>query len=161
MSKIDELTKEINATLATMLDGAVRHAIHVGVLLIKVKAGIEHGKFEKYLKENVPGLSAKTAQRYMKYAKHQSDIETFRRVKNVKLSDLSLGEIDRLLSKPKRAGGKSDAQKAADSVNRAVELLKELRIADPTAAENLARLAVDQLSVLSEASLMPTSAKPD
>jgi hypothetical protein len=47
---------------------AVRHAIEVGRRLNEAKALVQHGAWEPWLSTNVPGISVRTAQRYMRAA---------------------------------------------------------------------------------------------
>ena len=64
---------EHSAALAAATS-ATEHAIRCGDLLIEAKAGLEHGQWLPWLKENCP-FSERTAQAYMRLAQKVSEFD--------------------------------------------------------------------------------------
>jgi hypothetical protein len=54
----------------------IRHAIEAGRRLAEAKALLPHGQWLPWLRANVPGISARTAQRYLAAAHHAGENDT-------------------------------------------------------------------------------------
>jgi Protein of unknown function (DUF3102) len=78
---------------ATALKRSVEHAMAAGDLLIEAKAQLKHGQWLPWLTEHC-ALSERTAQLYMRTAKHRATIEG--QIRNG-VADLSLNEAAALL----------------------------------------------------------------
>ncbi|MFZ1429143.1 MAG: DUF3102 domain-containing protein [Geminicoccaceae bacterium] len=75
---------------------AIRHAIDAGNGLVEAKRLMRHGEWEPWLRANVPGISVRTAQRYMRAAARAGKNDT---VSFFKLRDLlkpTLGRYGRV-----------------------------------------------------------------
>jgi hypothetical protein len=70
---------------------AVASAIMVGQLLEEVRDQVPHGEWLSWLERNT-GLSERTAQRYLRYAKHADDL------KDAAVIDLSIRNADRKIA---------------------------------------------------------------
>jgi hypothetical protein len=55
---------------------AIRHAIEAGQRLAEAKKLVGHGEWLPWLKANVPGISARTAQRYLAAAERAGKNDT-------------------------------------------------------------------------------------
>ncbi len=77
--------------------GALEAARRAGELLLRAKAGIEHGQWLPWLAANVPGLSARTAQGYMRIAARWPELE-----KRNAVAHVPLREALALLAEPPR-----------------------------------------------------------
>ncbi|MCC6355257.1 MAG: DUF3102 domain-containing protein [Verrucomicrobiae bacterium] len=62
-------TEEHVGRLGTALQAATEHALGVGRLLNRAKELVPHGGWERWLADSVPGLSPRTARRWMQEAK--------------------------------------------------------------------------------------------
>jgi Protein of unknown function (DUF3102) len=78
---------------ATALKSSVEHAMAAGDLLIEAKSQLKHGQWLPWLTEHC-ALSERTAQLYMRTAKHRATIED--QIRNG-VADLSLNEAAALL----------------------------------------------------------------
>ena len=92
---------------------AIRHAIEAGRRLAEAKKLVGHGGWLEWLKANVPGISARTAQRYLAAAEHAGKNDT---VSFFRLRDLAL-----------RPRSKPTAKQKADIVLQ--ETLRQLELA--------------------------------
>ncbi len=72
----------------------LEHAIEAGQLLIEAKDGLPHGEWLPWLKTSCPDISARSAQRYMRYAKNQKWLGLI----SDNLADLTLWEAEQILS---------------------------------------------------------------
>lgn len=75
---LDSLATQINdehRRCESDLQSALQHAINAGQLLIEAKAGVEHGQWLPWLKDNCQ-CSARTAQAYVRLAKHLPELES-------------------------------------------------------------------------------------
>jgi hypothetical protein len=88
-----ELEKEREA-----LSTGLEHARRAGELLLKVREEYEYGTWEEWLREHFD-MSERTAQDYIRLAKHWSDIEAALKESAQPLADLSFGQALRLISK--------------------------------------------------------------
>jgi hypothetical protein len=85
---------EHDAATVSMKAG-VLHAIQAGALLIEAKEKLEHGQWLPWLKANCE-ISERTAQQYMRLARHRDEIDT----KSAEHADLPVSRALRLLAKP-------------------------------------------------------------
>ena len=94
---LDALAERINnghqAYLATARK-ALEHALDAGATLHEVKTGLPHGEWLPWLKANCPGISERSAQRYIRLAMNRDRL----REKSATVADLTLREADRILS---------------------------------------------------------------
>lgn len=65
-----------HAAVTTAANDFVHHAIEAGNRLLEAKALVSHGDWQDWLAEHVPGVSLRTAQRYMRAAKRVSKNDT-------------------------------------------------------------------------------------
>jgi hypothetical protein len=92
---------------------AIRHAIEAGQRLAEAKKLVGHGEWLPWLKANVPGISARTAQRYLAAAERAGKNDT---VSLFRLRDLAL-----------RPRSKPTAQQKADITLQ--ETVRQLELA--------------------------------
>ena len=94
---LDALAERINAGheayLATARK-ALEHALDAGATLHEVKTGLPHGEWLPWLKTNCPGISERSAQRYIRLAKNKDRLKE----KSATVADLTLREADWILS---------------------------------------------------------------
>ncbi|HEY7297224.1 MAG TPA: DUF3102 domain-containing protein [Xanthobacteraceae bacterium] len=98
---LDALAKEVCRHLTASANAAqnfLEHALAAGDALIRAKEQIKHGDWLKWLKSC--DLSADTAERYMKLARHRAELN-YAGVRN-----LSLSVALRLIAKPQSANSK-------------------------------------------------------
>jgi Protein of unknown function (DUF3102) len=103
---LDALAKEVCKHLqasAAAAQNFLEHALAAGDALIRAKAQVKHGDWLKWLKSC--DLSADTAERYMKLARHRAELNSAR------LRNLSLSAALKLIAKPKSTN--SDPTKEA------------------------------------------------
>jgi Protein of unknown function (DUF3102) len=97
---LDALAKEVCRHLAASTNAAqnfLEHALAGGDPLIRAKAQVKHGDWLKWLKSC--DLSADTAERYMKLARHRAELNSAR------LRNLSLSAALKLVVKKKPVDG--------------------------------------------------------
>lgn len=98
------------ATLATEIDHeielgdhhglqALEHYRNAGERLLEAKASVPHGDWSEWIASNVKRASERSAQRYMRLAKHWHEIEA----KAPSMADMSLAAAEAILAKPKPA----------------------------------------------------------
>lgn len=76
---------------------ALDHYRRAGELLIEAKQAVTHGEWSDWLAANVRRASERSAQRYMRLAKHWPELQA----KAPSVADLSLGAAEALLATPK------------------------------------------------------------
>jgi hypothetical protein len=74
---------------------ALEHALAAGDALLEAKSAVEHGQWSAWLAANVPDVSARTAQLYMKLARNRDSLEAQR------VANLSLRQAAKMVSQPK------------------------------------------------------------
>jgi len=124
--------KQEHAATAISLQRGVEHALVCGDLLLQAKhhPDIEHGQWLPWLAEHCE-MSERTAQRYMRLAKHREVIEA----KTTNLADLNLTEVAAVLSPPARlTAGQTGEIAIADIV-----VGERLRPLNPEFVERLAQ----------------------
>ena len=92
----EKLVERINSEHRLCRDAlrtTLEHAVNVGVLLIEAKAHVNHGEWEKWIKDNCE-FSARSAQGYMRAARMLPDLKAQR------VADLSLREALAALAEP-------------------------------------------------------------
>jgi hypothetical protein len=81
---------------AVALRGGIEHAINAGELLIEAKRLLKHGEWLPWLQDHC-SIPERTAQVYMRVAKHRATIEE---VKSAGPADLTLEAAQKRLAKP-------------------------------------------------------------
>ena len=107
---LDALAKEVSKHLqasAAAAQNFLEHAIAAGDALIRAKAQVKHGDWLKWLKSC--DLSADTAERYMKLARHRDELNSAR------VRNLSLSAALKLIAKPQPDNSKPKKVKRAPS----------------------------------------------
>src|SRR5262245_6240764 len=110
IDNLDALAKEVCKHLqasATAAQNFLEHALAVGDALIRAKEQVQHGKWLPLLKSC--DLSADTAERYMKLARHRAELNSAR------VRNLSLSAALKLIGKPQPANSKPKKKTAATS----------------------------------------------
>jgi hypothetical protein len=74
---------------------ALEHALAAGDALLEAKSAVEHGQWSAWLAANVPDVSARTAQLYMKLARNRGSLDPQR------VADLSLRQAAKMVSESK------------------------------------------------------------
>lgn len=100
---------------------ALDHALAAGDALLEAKGCVAHGEWAHWLSQHVPAISGRTAQLYMKLARHRDELNPQR------VADLSLRQAERLVRRrvaATRAPGTTDATRS--EVEEEVEELKRL-----------------------------------
>jgi hypothetical protein len=101
------------------LKDSVQHAIDAGDLLIEAKQQLgKHGQWLKWLSEHC-GVTERTAQRYMRLARHKAKYDT--------VSDLTLNGALALLTAPRETLDDSLLQSYVDNLDGREEITKALR----------------------------------
>jgi hypothetical protein len=90
------ITREHEAVEAAVTS-ALDHARHAGELLIKAKEQVQHGEWLPWLAANVPSVSVRTAQNYMRIASEWASLQTDGKTQRV----ASLRSALALLSEPR------------------------------------------------------------
>jgi len=119
---LEELASNIRAEYAQVCESfgnAMLHTLAVGRLLLKAKSAVDHGGWLAWLAQNCE-LSARTANRYMRLAKHPTPLLEG---DPSRVADLSLRAADALLTKHKSP--KTNTDKAQDAVRSERESLDE------------------------------------
>ena len=125
-NRLPTLASEIGTEHAACMRAGrefVQHAVEAGRRLIEAKALVPHGAWRQWLTDNVPDLSERTAQRYMRAAKSAG--------KNDTVSFLSLRHLTRP-TKRTRSDGADDLARARALEAEARTLEAELRELDAT-----------------------------
>jgi hypothetical protein len=76
---LDELAAQINAEHDECIAAFKRgldHAMRAGDLLIQAKALVGHGKWMPWFRKHCPRMSERTAQVYMRLARHRAQVES-------------------------------------------------------------------------------------
>jgi hypothetical protein len=108
----------INAELAAIIEAteaSAQHAITAGHILKACKDSVGHGEWEKWLGQNCPDISTRTASYYMRLAKHEAEVEgKFKEDGNrQRIADLSASALNALIpKKPKTQEQLAKAEKA-------------------------------------------------
>jgi hypothetical protein len=106
---------EHEAVIAAVKSG-IQHAMAAGDLLIEVKAKVNHGEWQPWLKKHC-AFSERTAQLYMRWAENHAAIEA----KAQRVADLTLREAIKVISAPSRLSPPgSTAQTVAATPTRRV-----------------------------------------
>src|SRR5262245_51141298 len=107
---LDALAKEVSKHLQATTAAAqnfLEHALAAGDALIRAKAQVKHGDWLKWLKSC--DLSADTAKRYMKRARHRDELNSAR------VRNLSLSAALKMVTKPQPANPKPTKKTTAAS----------------------------------------------
>jgi multidrug efflux pump subunit AcrA (membrane-fusion protein) len=100
-AKLDRLAAliraEHDAVLATYRKG-IEHAFAAGDLLIEAHDLVPYGDWGRWLAENCATLSERTAYRYVRLARHRSELEEFCHSGGTDPDDLTLAAAERLLA---------------------------------------------------------------
>jgi hypothetical protein len=120
------------ATVAA-LKASVQHAMNAGDLLIEAKAQLKHGQWLPWLDENC-AMSQRTAQLYIKLAKHRDVIEKAAANPQHPVTDLTLneaaalcvltGHLERLMEFTKRAEGCNSEQLVDLCIAEGIPIIK-------------------------------------
>jgi Protein of unknown function (DUF3102) len=108
----------INVELKAIIEAtetSAQHAITAGHILKACKDSVGHGEWEKWLGQNCPDISMRTASYYMRLAKHEQEIEEkFKADGNrQRIADLSASALHSLIpAKPKTPEQLAKAEKA-------------------------------------------------
>ncbi len=121
-SIIAEINREHELAI-NAYDTAREHGLRVGALLLQVKAELPHGKFGKWLAENVTAVSERQAQRYMQAVRElpapapaKSDMVSYlKHEKSIKKIQADLSAIDTNNLSPETI---SEWQSIRDAVNK-------------------------------------------
>ena len=104
MTALDNLAARINseheACHASMRKG-LEHALKAGALLLEAKAGLPHGEWLPWLKENCPDIGERTVQRYMRLAENRDELGA----KSATVADLSMRAAEKALTTPREIEG--------------------------------------------------------
>jgi DUF3102 family protein len=109
---LDALAKEVSKHLqasGAAAENFLEHAIAAGDALVRAKAQVKHGDWLKWLKSC--DLSADTAERYMKLARHRDELNSAR------VRNLSLSAALKLVTKPQPANSKPTKKTTATSLD--------------------------------------------
>ena len=102
----DRINAEHQACHAAVKKG-LEHALEAGRLLLETKAGLAHGEWLPWLKENCPDISERSAQRYIRLAENQEDLGA----KSATVADLTMRAAEEALTTPR--GGEGDIPQEA------------------------------------------------
>jgi hypothetical protein len=91
LSDLAPRIREAHQAAEANRQSAVASAIMVGQLLEEARAQVPHGEWLSWLERNT-GLSQRTAQRYLRYAKHADEL------KDAAVIDLSIRNADRKIA---------------------------------------------------------------
>jgi hypothetical protein len=143
---LSDLATRINAEFAAIQKAdrevnknVVQRAITFGRTLCQAKEEVGHGKWEKWLNDNCPDISKRTAQRYMKLA-DSPEVRT-EMGKNDTVSFLSLRKALALANRGSKEPKPSEEYDRAES-----NLVKKLEALSPDTAEAAASVTVGRLS---------------
>jgi hypothetical protein len=125
---LDDAAREVREQHAACRDtfkATLAHALRCGAALIWAKSRLKHGEWLTWLRQT--GIPERAAQWYMKLAR---ELPRVRLPENVGVTDLSLAQAKRLISKPADRedttttnGDASNAGVAPDYIERLVGLL--------------------------------------
>lgn len=87
------INTEHEACHASMQKG-LEHALKAGALLLEAKAGLPHGEWLPWLGNNCPGISERSAQRYMRFTQNRGELES----KTATVADLTIRAAEGLLT---------------------------------------------------------------
>lgn len=79
----------------------LQHAITAGATLRACKDSMTHGNWTKWLKDNCPEISERTASLYMRLEKNSDKVEEAAKQNGNAVADLSIRAAAKLLTKPK------------------------------------------------------------
>lgn len=96
LSSLAEQINDEHRQCESDLQSALQHAINAGQLLSEAKAGVDHGQWLPWLESNCT-FSARTAQAYVRLAKHLPELES----KAQHAAHLPVRESLALLAEPK------------------------------------------------------------
>lgn len=102
---LDDLAARIRAAhdgVQTAARSSIEHALTAGDLLIHAKRRLKHGEWLPWLEEHCK-LSERTAQAYMRLAKHRGFVEA----KSAVIADLTVAGALDLISPPRTSAGPS------------------------------------------------------
>ena len=94
----DRINAEHQACHAAVTKG-LEHALEVGRLLLEAKAGLAHGEWLPWLKENCPDISERSTQRYMRLADNRGALES------ATVADSTMRAAEEALTTPRGAEG--------------------------------------------------------
>lgn len=114
LTDLRERLKAEHAAAAKAVTTGLSHAMAAGDILIEAKAQVKHGQWLPWLE--LCGVSERSAQRYIRLAKHRTIIEE----KSDTVSDLGISDALMLLAVP-RDTGDPVADQLADVANHAIE----------------------------------------
>jgi Protein of unknown function (DUF3102) len=140
-----ELAKRIKACIEEIgkaTHGVLMRAIEAGDLLLQAKAGIDHGRWGKWL-ETSCDLSERTAQRYMKIAEGRAKIEAKLKEKSATVADLTLRQAEGLLSSSNSGSDVTPPSVAYDNAEKS--LLKKLKALPIEEADDHAQKTIKDL----------------
>jgi hypothetical protein len=110
----------INAELKLILEAteaSAQHAITAGQILKACKDSNGHGEWEKWLGDNCPDISTRTASYYMRLAKHEDEVEEILKEdgNRQRIADLSASAMHALIPKKSKSNSteKKSGKKAA------------------------------------------------
>ena len=106
--------------------GSLDHAIKCGKMLEEAKEKVGHGEWVKWLTQNCPEISERTARLYMRLATNQPELEKVAKQNGNGVADLSLRGAAKAISKPQTAKQKA-ARKAAKTSTASVPIENLLR----------------------------------
>jgi hypothetical protein len=127
----------INAELKLILEAteaSAQHAITAGQILKACKDSVGHGEWEKWLGDNCPDISTRTASYYMRLAKHEDEVEEILKEdgNRQRIADLSASAMHALIPKKsksnsaeKKSGEKAAVQQEAEPKPKK-DVIKEL-----------------------------------
>src|SRR5262245_41412085 len=75
LSQLATKAKEAHSIVVNAPGIVLQHAINAGKALNEAKSKVGHGKWLAWLEENCPDISERTAERYMKLAGGQAQLE--------------------------------------------------------------------------------------
>ena len=117
LADLRERLKIEHAAIGMALKDCVAHAMAAGDILIEAKRQVGHGQWLPWLESC--GLSERTAQRYMRIARHRFAIEA----NPTSVSDLGVSGALALLAVPRQAPAESMTHEFADLVEISADAL--------------------------------------
>jgi hypothetical protein len=131
---------------------AIERAIDSGKALNELKAKREHGEWLKFLKNHLPEVSERTAQRHMRLAKAHATGELEKKLKDkdksATMADFTMVAAEALLGPESGSGsgGGSGSRNPSDAYDSAEKsLIKRLKALAPDDAEAAAEETIKQL----------------
>jgi Protein of unknown function (DUF3102) len=115
LSKNARLINEELAAIIEATETSAQHAITAGQILKACKDSVGHGEWKKWLGQNCPDISKRTASRYMLMAKHEQEVEKILEAdgNRQRIADLSASALYSLIPKKPRTPSATTAERAA------------------------------------------------